>query len=513
MIPGRGCLLTGATGLLGHYLLRDLLVAGYRVTVLARDGVQQGAAERIAEIVAFWSEGLGRTLAVPRVIAGELGQGSLDLSLADRHWLSQNCQAVIHAAANLSFRSSTDGEPWRTNVEGSAALVKLCRQIGITEWHQVSTAYVCGRRQGLIREEELDCGQDFHNPYEQSKWEVERRLSREPGLRVTTYRPAVIIGDSRTGYTNSYTGFYRFLELGKRLAENLARPRASADSAEREFPLRLPWRGDEPCQLVCVDWVSHAIVSLVGLQSWQGSVFHLGPRCPIPARLVQEIAAGEFRLAGVQWVGPQGLPDPSRLEQLFLGGIQEYWPYLGGAQEFSNRNTMAAVPHLVPPLIDPPLLKRFIRFAVGKQWGRSSARSKAAQAQPWGGFDCAEYIERVFPEQARISPLGRAARLDLAVAFDVRGPGGGQWSCRWTRGEFAYVQRGLEKQAAVVYQTDSDTFQAVVSGRETPQQAFFEQRITLTGDLETGLKLAFLFNQFLRDSSRIERKEALNAVV
>ncbi len=47
-------LLTGATGLLGRYLLRELLVSGQRVAVLVRDGRSARAEERIEELTATW---------------------------------------------------------------------------------------------------------------------------------------------------------------------------------------------------------------------------------------------------------------------------------------------------------------------------------------------------------------------------------------------------------------------------------------------------------------------------
>lgn len=245
-------LLTGATGLLGQYLLHDLLLKAHPVTVLVRDSRKGRAVERIAQIVAFWSERFRRKLPTPVVLNGDLGQGDLGLTPADKHWLGRHCQVMIHSAANLSFRKTPEGEPWRTNVEGTASLLRLCREVGLSEWHQVSTAFVCGRRTGIIDEEDLDNAQSFHNPYEESKFQAEQLVRRTPGMQSTIYRPAVIIGDSRTGYTSSFNGLYRFLELGVRLAS------LNSTDAEGHFTLRLPLSGDEVWNLVCVDWVSRA---------------------------------------------------------------------------------------------------------------------------------------------------------------------------------------------------------------------------------------------------------------
>jgi predicted lipid carrier protein YhbT len=72
----------------------------------------------------------------------------------------------------------------------------------------------------------------------------------------------------------------------------------------------------------------------------------------------------------------------------------------------------------------------------------------------------------------------------------------------------------MQDDAAVTYLTDAATFHAVVNGLQTPQEAFFEQRIAITGDLETGLKLAVLFQQFLSENrqGQSHRSEVMDAI-
>jgi hypothetical protein len=73
-----------------------------------------------------------------------------------------------------------------------------------------------------------------------------------------------------------------------------------------------------------------------------------------------------LNLQGVEFAGSEGVEHPSRLEQLFLEGIQEYRPYLGGNPVFAYVNTSAALSDLPPPPVDRPSLKRLIRFAVAR---------------------------------------------------------------------------------------------------------------------------------------------------
>jgi hypothetical protein len=179
---------------------------------------------------------------------------------------------------------------------------------------------------------------------------------------------------------------------------------------------------------------------------------------------------------------------------MFLEHLHDYWPYFDGDPDFDQRNTYAALGDRAAPLVDRALLTRLIRFAIADRWGRS----RRTTARAGRHLDCAQYIERFFPESASRSALARVP-LSIHLGLHIRGPGGGHWSCCWRDGELVQVRRGLAPDAAVVYHTDTPTFEAVIQGRQTPQQAFFARQIEIEGDVEKGLKLAVLFEQFVKE--------------
>ncbi|MBN9119325.1 MAG: SDR family oxidoreductase [Planctomycetes bacterium] len=197
-----GILLTGATGFLGRYLLRDLLAAGHRVAVLVRPAGATTAEDRVRELTEFARETAGRRLPVPAVIPGDLCEPGFGLTAADLR-LARNQGSVVHAAASLSFRRTADGEPHRTNAAATRRLFEWCTESGVRTVHHVSTAFVCGDRTGPILETDADDGQQFHNDYERSKRAAELAARKFSELRVTVYRPSVIVGDSRTGDTSA----------------------------------------------------------------------------------------------------------------------------------------------------------------------------------------------------------------------------------------------------------------------------------------------------------------------
>jgi len=357
----RGILLTGATGLLGRYLLRDLLLAGHRVTVLARAQPGVRAAQRVREVVDFWSETLGQPLPKPAVVCGDLRSEQLGLSAGGRSRLALDCDCVIHAAAHLALRPSSDGEPWTTNAAGTRHLLACSRSLGISEFHHVSTAFVCGQRAGPILEDDTARKRRFHNAYEESKWEAEELLRAASGIQTTIYRPAVMVGDSCTGYTSTNNGLYRFLKLVAHLAQ-------APSGLPSRLEMRLPLTGDEPRNLVPVDWVAQAIVQLVDRPAWHGRVFHLTSPAPVPLRLIKEVAEEVLQIEGVRFAGPEVLAAQTPLEQFFLDRLEDYWPYLHGDPEFDRRNLDAALPNLPAVVVDRPLLARLAQFTVSDRW-------------------------------------------------------------------------------------------------------------------------------------------------
>jgi thioester reductase-like protein len=491
----RKIVLTGAMGLLGRYLLRDLLASGHRVAVLVRDAEGCTAAERLAELLDFWSATLRRRLPQPTLLASDLRLPGLGLGMAERRWLAGQAEAVVHAAACVAYERTPEGEPWETNVNGTRRLLELCRTLGQDEFHHVSTAFVCGDRRGTVYEDELNAGGGTDNAYEQSKFAAEQVVRSSAGIRATIYRPSVIVGDSFTGYTSSYHHFYRFLELAVRLSTRPTNAAPGSKPRRQRLPLRLPLTGEETQNLIPVDWVSQALVALVQRPRWHGRTYHLVAREPVRLDAIKTIIEDLFHLEGIQWADQGGITEPTPLEQLVLEQFEPYWTYLRSNLLFDCRNTCRALPDLPTPRFDRALVLRLLRFAQADRWGRARTRARDSSTP-----DCAHYLERVLPGRIRHSPLASALPHGVSFALDIRGAGGGQWVCRWDSGEGLEVCPGLGD-AAVIYRTDARTFTALVQGCYPPQTAFFDGRIEMAGDVEKGLKLAALIELFLTEAA------------
>lgn len=507
-------LLTGATGLLGRYLLRDLLASGRPVGVLIRAGQKQSAAERLDELLAFASESQGRQLKRPTLLEGDLRTPGLGLGAAERSWLAGEAAAVVHSAAYVAYQPTPDGEPWETNVNGTYRLLEVCRSLGVTELHHLSTAFVCGDRRGTVYEDELDLGDGTSNAYEQSKYATEQLIHDFPGVRATIYRPSIVVGDSSTGYTSTYHHFYRFLELAVRLSNQGGKSRLR----RQNLSLRLPLTGEEVQNIVPVDWVSQALLEIMRQPRRHGRTYHLVASCSVRLCDICAIMGDMLGFEGVSWVGPEGLTDPTAMERLVLDQFQEYWSYLRANVVFDSRNLREALPELPPPAFDDALVSRLLAFAQRDDWGRERRMVGAASGVTPAEFSSARrtylghYLECILPARMQRSPLANALPNGMVFVLDVRGPGGGQWSCRCGERTLT-VWRGRAANAALTYRLDAATLDDLIHVRQTAQHAFFDGRIDIDGDMEKALKLALLIEQFLAEDAETlpQESEGLNA--
>ena len=201
------------------------------MAVLVRPSKSESARQRIETMLREWELSLETALPRPVVLEGDLSEPDLGLDNRTLDWIERHCTSVVHNAASLVFRGDDpDGEPYRSNVEGTRRMLELCRCTGVRQFHYVSTAYVCGLREGRILESDIDLGQTAGNVYEKTKLQAEMLVRAADFLDPPTiYRPAIIVGDSQTGYTTTYHGFYAPLKLAHTMASKVARGATAGD--------------------------------------------------------------------------------------------------------------------------------------------------------------------------------------------------------------------------------------------------------------------------------------------
>ncbi|WP_142245632.1 SDR family oxidoreductase, partial [Mycobacterium sp. IS-836] len=167
---------------------------------------------------------------------------------------SPHCAAIYDLTAGEAAQRAA-------NVEGTRAVIELAQRLGAT-LHHVSSIAVAGDFAGEYTEDDFDVGQQLPTPYHQTKFEAESLVRSAPGLRYRIYRPAVVVGDSRTGEMDKVDGPYYFFGILSMLAR-----------LPKLTPILLPDTGRT--NIVPVDYVADALVALMHADGRDGQTFHL----------------------------------------------------------------------------------------------------------------------------------------------------------------------------------------------------------------------------------------------
>jgi dephospho-CoA kinase len=344
---GPTALVTGFPAFTARRMIQQILAAepDTRLYVLARDKFAADAASLLA------------TLAQPRqaeVLVGDVCDMDLGLSSAEYRALSREL-TWIHHLAGIYFMGIDDDTARRVNVVGTRTVLDLARDAAqlerVVHW---STAMVSGDRKGTYYEDDLEAGQKFHNAYERTKYEAERLVrAAMRQLPITVVRPAIIVGDSRTGEIDKLDGPYYLLVL---IATNASGVR-----------LPLLGRSDAPLHLVPIDYVVEAAWQVARGEGAAGKTFHLVDPAPMAARAVFEAVAEHARTEKPRGHIPRPLaravlrtPGLSRLGR----GPLAFVDVIDHAVHYDQTNTAQALAGTTvrcPPLAEYlPVLVRYV---------------------------------------------------------------------------------------------------------------------------------------------------------
>ena len=373
-------LLTGATGFVGMELLSRYVERSDRelyVLVRAPDDAAAGARLRETMCSLYGSDAAppGRI----KALAADIERERLGLGPAEFAGLAEQVSEIVHSAASVSFSLPLD-ESREVNVGGTMRLLELAREAqasrGLTRFAYVSTAYVAGTYEGTFREDELDVGQDFRNPYERSKFEAESLVrSAAAELPVQIFRPSIVVGEQSTGWTASFNVLYAPLKAFARGALRV-----------------LPARRSAPVDVVPVDYVADAIFAIVTDPVGRSpETFHLvaGDEATTVGRLAS-LGARHFDRTPPRVLSPRVyrrflhpvlmrvLPERSRRA---LARSEVFFPYFTMRVAFDDRNARRRLrPRGIRARSVERYLGRLIDFAREADWGRRAmSRSAAAR--------------------------------------------------------------------------------------------------------------------------------------
>lgn len=250
--------LTGATGFLGAFLLRDLLRQGLAVHCLVRGADTGAARKRLEDNLRTYELLDGLDLDRVHVYTGDVTRPRLGLSEEVYDELAGRVGAVYHSAAKVNFLTLYK---WlrKSTVEATHGILRFACAARAT-LHHVSTTGVFEPDRNRPPRGELDPTgppEALSLGYTRSKWVAEQLVleASRRGVPVTVHRPGQVWGDSLTGACQPNDFVWRFIKGA-----------LQTGLYPRRFRLEM--------NMVPVDYVSAVIVAASRHPEGTGGIYH-----------------------------------------------------------------------------------------------------------------------------------------------------------------------------------------------------------------------------------------------
>jgi thioester reductase-like protein len=371
--------ITGATGGVGAHFVTQLLsrASDTRVVLLVRAENESAACDRVHKVVQALDPQIDLAQAHDRltVIVGDITEAELGLSAAEAHALAARVTHIVHAAATTKFHVPIE-VACHINVTGTQNVLRFGRRVceagGLRHFAHISTAYVCGTRCGVIREDEPIAGErSCSNSYDESKCEAERVVrAAMQDMPISIFRPSIVVGDSRTGRTTAFNGLYAPLRL-----------------IQRGLATAIPARPDTPLDVVSTDYISDVLQHvLLDSPTPAGRVYHLvaGPERSATVAEIVGSAVRYFnahvasrRIAPIEFIPPHVWNAEAAPSQTAAhDAVDVYTPYTCLSHSFDDRNTRRALAgNGIHPLDVRRYLGRLLEFCLSTGWGKTLRRA------------------------------------------------------------------------------------------------------------------------------------------
>jgi len=370
MMKGKVVVLTGATGFIGSALVAKLLRESATVVAVFRPGRNGDGARRVRDSLTAMRPFLTERGTL-HVVPGDVTREGVFYNREDvERWKGQ-VDFLCSVAGSIQFFNEQSNQA--VNVVGARNMAGLAIDLAVRRFIHFSTAYVCGRRTGLITESDGP-SDSYSNSYEESKARGEAEVLNTIRKITTIVRPSIVVGPLSDSWVRSqpptwegYYGFFRGFYLLRRkfLREFGDLPGGKLDLMSTRIP------GDPMAEinLIPVDSLVRMCLCLMMNDSTVGGkIFHLAhPKGPIYRSLVEKTLSLmhiENATVGVDLDG-----EKTPLEVKIEEAVTPFLPYVGVARRFSMKKTLALCPgEKIPPIDDYLTIERLIQPALSARF-------------------------------------------------------------------------------------------------------------------------------------------------
>lgn len=358
-------LLTGATGFLGGYVLRELLSkTKAKIFCLVRGQDAYAGKRRIWEnLYPFFDSKRLEKYDHERVISviGDITQKKLGFSEDIYQKLATEVDAIYHIAGTVSHLGKYQ-EFRIINVDSTKKMIELAKTSKIKVLNYFSTLAVSGCREdnpgNLFKETDFHENLKFPNVYVQTKYEAEKVIRKflQEGYPARIFRLGFVMGDSKTGK------FKKEIE---------ADANYSMLKGHIQMKIAPPLYNDDYMDLTPVDYCAAAAVHISLNRDTQNKTFHISNPKPVLKSVLWDLVQ-EYGYK-VRIVAPEHYQETIYTlngDDEYLDGLQKVVVYLDDYEKspaiFDTSGTVKCLESsgIKCPLIDRRLVKTYFDYCV-----------------------------------------------------------------------------------------------------------------------------------------------------
>lgn len=343
----RNVLVTGGTGLVGSAFISDVLrkTTDVFITALVRSRLGKSADQRLEEVLEeqFEFDDVQEQLAKygHRLTVIDCDIATCDVTEIIKQLKGQGIDTVFHCAADVNLGKDVKGNTFNNNCNGTANIIEIGKALAAKALHFVSTAYVSGRFDGMVNEDELVQQPVFNNAYEKSKYFSEQKV-RQSGIPYSIYRPSIIVGRRTDGRIRKPLAFYRILEFVAKIKKNVCAKHGLQPTALLDFPLRFQTENSDKVYLVPIDFVQESLFELF-FKPADNRTFHITGKQPISTRMILSTMRKYLNMPKINVINK--IERPNRVEKMMSQFVEDLFPYFSSKMVFGVENVCKILGH------------------------------------------------------------------------------------------------------------------------------------------------------------------------
>jgi nucleoside-diphosphate-sugar epimerase len=333
--------MTGASGFLGRNLLAKMLegnLDNYYFLVRSNKA-EKLIHEKIKKIEKI-------NLNKINYVYGDITHPNCGLDSIIRDELNSHIDEVWHMAASTVFDESKRAEIVELNINGTQRVISLASKFReLKKFFYVSTAYVCGRDNGDVKEEALSEERDFRNPYEESKLKAENQV-RNSSMPYIIIRPSILMGDSKTGNAEEEDRMVYGYMWGVYFSAlpSVSRPRkenfwkyweqVKNPSQYKELDTRFRADANTGKNLVTIDDMINICLAIQSDESNLKKTYNVVNPKDISVGDIVDTMQETLHVRGIKYI-PNLPPEEIRegtAEAIAFKRTEPYWPYVHGSE-------------------------------------------------------------------------------------------------------------------------------------------------------------------------------------